>query len=204
MFGSMSPMIGKDFISQKEFIVGVLISVVIVLLVCMPFFSNSIRVLEKWTSTVPLPKRKIYLSMNIKISLSFMVSIVTILFVYLLSINNAISSLEAGQGTIQSMMIKNIVLASVCLIYSIINLLALLRQISSPVKETVSMLEEINNGEGDLTKRLEIVTRDELGVLMNSFNIFAETLKELLKELKLALLGSLHRRIILKTPMQRI
>lgn len=50
------------------------------------------------------------------------------------------------------------------------------RSITKPIKETVEMLEDIAEGEGDLTKRLKAMTRDEIGDMAGLFNVFVEKL----------------------------
>ena len=46
--------------------------------------------------------------------------------------------------------------------------------ISTPLITTVDMLKDIAEGEGDLTKRMEVNSQDELGDLAHWFNIFVE------------------------------
>lgn len=41
--------------------------------------------------------------------------------------------------------------------------------IANPLKKVVEMLKEISNGEGDLTRRLPAIRKDEIGELINSF-----------------------------------
>lgn len=48
----------------------------------------------------------------------------------------------------------------------------------SPVFSMVSRLEDIAQGEADLTKRLEVETNDELGAMAQWFNTFADRLQE--------------------------
>ncbi len=54
--------------------------------------------------------------------------------------------------------------------------------VTKPIKHTVKMIKDIAQGEGDLTKRLEIKSNDEIGQLAIWFNIFAEKLQELILE----------------------
>lgn len=48
-----------------------------------------------------------------------------------------------------------------------------------PLTSTVDRLREIAEGEGDLTKRLEILTNDELGQLSKWFNLFIEKIQRM-------------------------
>lgn len=51
-------------------------------------------------------------------------------------------------------------------------------------KELSQILTEIDNGEGDLTKRLTIRTKDEVGQLVVGFNSFIEQLQNIISKLK--------------------
>ena len=51
------------------------------------------------------------------------------------------------------------------------------RTISRPLDEVVSQLRDISEGEGDLTKRLAVRSRDEIGELARWFNIFMDKLQ---------------------------
>ncbi|QTA87380.1 methyl-accepting chemotaxis protein [Desulfonema magnum] len=52
-----------------------------------------------------------------------------------------------------------------------------------PVKKVAEGLKDIAEGEGDLTRRLEIRSRDELGELAEWFNIFLKKLQNIISEI---------------------
>jgi methyl-accepting chemotaxis protein len=52
-----------------------------------------------------------------------------------------------------------------------------------PIRHTVDMLKDIAEGEGDLTKRLDIKVKDEIGELATWFNLFMEKLQELIAQI---------------------
>jgi len=56
--------------------------------------------------------------------------------------------------------------------------------ISSPVRQTVSMLRDISEGEGDLTRRLTIASEDETGEFAGHFNHFVGNLQHLIIEIR--------------------
>lgn len=64
------------------------------------------------------------------------------------------------------------------LIYFIIK-----RSISRPLGNTVSMIKDIAEGEGDLTKRLEVLSSDEVGDLSMWFNNFIDNLQGMIKKI---------------------
>ncbi|SLM29699.1 exported hypothetical protein [Desulfamplus magnetovallimortis] len=53
--------------------------------------------------------------------------------------------------------------------------------IMRPVRQTVEMIKDIAQGEGDLTKRLSIRTKDEIGELSGWFNTFLDNLQSIIK-----------------------
>jgi len=56
------------------------------------------------------------------------------------------------------------------------------RGITKPVAEAVAGLKDIAEGEGDLTIRLEVKSRDEVGELAKWFNTFMEKLQAIIKD----------------------
>ncbi len=56
------------------------------------------------------------------------------------------------------------------------------RSIMRPLNETVDMITNISEGEGDLTKRLQVKGNDELTQLTSGFNVFSEKIKTLVND----------------------
>jgi len=56
------------------------------------------------------------------------------------------------------------------------------RGISRPIGKTVAMLRDIAEGEGDLTKRLEVKSRDEMGEVARWFNGFIDNLQSIIRD----------------------
>ncbi len=55
--------------------------------------------------------------------------------------------------------------------------------IAKPVVYATEMIKDIAEGEGDLTKKLEILSKDELGDLARWFNAFVDNLRKIIQEL---------------------
>jgi methyl-accepting chemotaxis protein len=53
-----------------------------------------------------------------------------------------------------------------------------------PVNRVVDMLKDVSEGEGDLTKRLEIPSHDEIGQLARYFNAFCDKLEALIRDIR--------------------
>lgn len=58
------------------------------------------------------------------------------------------------------------------------------RNIIGPIKKTSIMLKDIAEGDGDLRKRLEVVSNDEIGELAKEFNKFIEKLHQIIVNVK--------------------
>lgn len=55
--------------------------------------------------------------------------------------------------------------------------------ILKPIRQVVLMLKDVAKGEGDLTKRLDVQSRGEIGEMCHSFNAFMEKIHVLIKEI---------------------
>jgi methyl-accepting chemotaxis protein len=60
--------------------------------------------------------------------------------------------------------------------------LALVRSVSRALNKMIGMVKDLAEGEGDLTKRLEIATRDELGELASWFNTFLDKVHHIISQ----------------------
>ena len=79
---------------------------------------------------------------------------------------------------IQVAMAVLVVVLLIAAIILILNLVAI-----RPLKTLTAMVTDLVQGEGDLTKRLNLTSRDELGKLAEIFNRFIERMQQLLKEI---------------------
>jgi len=59
----------------------------------------------------------------------------------------------------------------------------LMVSITTPLKRASSVLQDIAEGDGDLTQRLHVVTKDELGEVAYWFNSFVEKLQQMVGEI---------------------
>ncbi len=83
-----------------------------------------------------------------------------------------------GQQTLNLVVFLVVAIAAVSLTWIIVR-----RFISIPIRQTVAMLKDIAEGEGDLTKRMEVKTNDEIGEMGSWFNTFVEKIQTIIKEI---------------------
>ncbi len=77
--------------------------------------------------------------------------------------------------------VKSLVIASLLSILLILPITFLLsNKIINPIRQVVDGLENIAEGEGDLTRRLRVTGKDEIGDLAKWFNIFLEKLTRII------------------------
>jgi methyl-accepting chemotaxis protein len=62
----------------------------------------------------------------------------------------------------------------------------LARSIARPMGQTVELLKDIAQGEGDLTKRLDVRSQDEIGELARWFNTFMDKLEDIIARVSAA------------------
>jgi len=76
-----------------------------------------------------------------------------------------------------------LILAFLVIVGLCVTFLYVSNSIVTPVNNTIDMLKNIAAGEGDLTKRLTISAKDEIGELAKCFNTFVENLQMLIKNI---------------------
>jgi methyl-accepting chemotaxis protein len=84
-------------------------------------------------------------------------------------------------------LVLNSITALVLLAVLVIVLLTLQRTVVVNVVRASSRLHEIASGDGDLTQRIQIARKDEIGILASNFNQFVDKLSQIVTDIKLNL-----------------
>jgi methyl-accepting chemotaxis protein len=87
-------------------------------------------------------------------------------------------------STLASLRLGILILCVVLAIAILIPLLIGVRSVTNPINRTAQMVKDISEGEGDLTKRLKIIRKDEIGALAVYFNVFLDKLQEMVRQIK--------------------
>jgi methyl-accepting chemotaxis protein len=89
--------------------------------------------------------------------------------------------LESQLGDMnRAAMTQQLVGALIVLVLALATMLVIARSITGPIRQMVSLVNDIADGEGDLTKRLTTRSVDELGELAKGINRFIDKLQGLL------------------------
>ncbi|ATP89694.1 methyl-accepting chemotaxis protein [Aeromonas caviae] len=81
-------------------------------------------------------------------------------------------------------MTQQLIGALIVLALALGTMLVIARSITGPIRQMVSLVDDIADGDGDLTKRLETRSRDELGALARGINRFIDKLQALLGDVQ--------------------
>ena len=98
------------------------------------------------------------------------------------SIVTLISTATARANTLQTIKILLLISLLCCVILIPISM-ALTRVIIRPISTVVEGLKGIAKGKGDLTRRLDVRTSDEVGELASWFNSFIETMQGMIQDI---------------------
>jgi len=67
-------------------------------------------------------------------------------------------------------------------VITMLSVFFMVKVIVYPINKTVKLMEDIGDGEGDLTQRLEVGSKDEMALIAGAFNRFVERIQGLILE----------------------
>ncbi|WBW95628.1 methyl-accepting chemotaxis protein [Oceanirhabdus sp. W0125-5] len=79
---------------------------------------------------------------------------------------------------------STILIGFISLVFILFMIFLIAKGIIKPINKTTEMLKDIAEGEGDLTRRLEVYTSDEIGELATFFNLFVDKIQKLIVDVK--------------------
>ncbi len=90
-------------------------------------------------------------------------------------------SLADLENDISKMMTKTVLTMIAGAIFTIIFLMLILRRIiGTPLKELLERVKDLAGGEGDLTSRVSVNSKDELGEIASNINLFIEKIQQVI------------------------
>jgi methyl-accepting chemotaxis protein len=104
--------------------------------------------------------------------------------IYLDDVDDAVTAKEKEiQAEVSSEKMWLISILAVILVVVAVGIFFIARRISTPIIRASEMLKDIAQGEGDLTVRLDVVSKDEVGEMANWFNVFIEKLQGIIQKI---------------------
>lgn len=91
---------------------------------------------------------------------------------------------EIAFSNLNSQTQKLLIISLIFFMIGAIGIYVLLKLLFKPLVALQSMVKDLSSGEGDLTQRLHVKSRDELGDIANSVNLFIEKIQNVLVNAK--------------------
>lgn len=90
-------------------------------------------------------------------------------------------------STVKNIQTMTLILSAVFVLAVIVGIIFIVRTVSSPAnrasKQLETIISDIKHDRGDLTARLDVTTKDEIGVLSGGINDFIENLQSIMKKI---------------------
>ncbi len=93
-------------------------------------------------------------------------------------------SLDSYRIAVKKVVVTLFISFLLLLVFAISAIVYMSSKIVKPLRTAVDLLNDIAEGEGDLTKRLTVATHDEIGLLAQGFNNFADKIHEVIVQTK--------------------
>jgi len=173
LFGPAVVLWGKPFMNIEHFILAELAVLPLLFLFIIPVFILFVQKLEQWGSTVPLSERYPFISFGKKMLLSLFTTIIG--SSTLLVLLNVILLYDNPTITLHDLIFKNIIVASIGIAISGLNISLLISQVTKPV---TSLTHKLSTDLYNLTKSFCVVSRDETGTMANSLGEFLNAIED--------------------------
>jgi methyl-accepting chemotaxis protein len=95
---------------------------------------------------------------------------------------DAKTTYDESKAVYKNTIIAIISLVAVCAAITLILSVVIIRAITVPVSRVTKKLKEISNNGGDLTQRIGYESKDEIGVLSSSFDLFVDKLQGIVRD----------------------
>lgn len=181
--GNFPVLLPHEFIDQTELILALLIGVPIVFLFAIPFFIQMNKALEIYINKVPFSNQYRNLNISNKMTIVFLLSIIGTTIIFIAAILGIIHN--SAESDLSRIILEKLVVTSISVFaLTFLNLYLFRKQFLDPIMNIKNSMSELAKGEGDLSKKLEITTKDEVGELSFWFNNFMENIANLVKQIK--------------------
>lgn len=173
-----------DYYTQNEYLLSDILAFAFIFLFTVPFFTFTLMNIDKLGQEIPMSKDKMFPSIKLKLAINMIATVFgSLLVIIILNISQP-QPMSEKVDIHFVLLFKNLLIGCLCLIAGLINLFMLTRQLVTPVNKIIIMLGDISDGEGNLTKRLQTESRDDIGQLVMQFNTFVDTVHNMVSMVK--------------------
>jgi len=88
------------------------------------------------------------------------------------------------KASIEGLFSKSVILFCIVIVISALSYFAIQKIVIKPLNKVTEVLKDIAEGDGDLTKRVDIKSKDEIGDMACYFNGFSDTIQGIVKTIK--------------------
>ena len=181
--GPNSGIIGVAGLSLKQIVLANLLSIPLIFLFTVPHIIITTKLLEKHLLSENLVTNKVVVSIKWKLGVSTIYTFCGAMFLLFVFNISLVNSFQGGVN-IPALIQKNIIVLLLSLSIAGFNVILMIRNIIHPINDSVEILKNISQGEGDLTKQIEIGTTDEIGLMGKYFNLTVEKIRTLIQTIK--------------------
>lgn len=101
-------------------------------------------------------------------------------------VDKANQTYSESEKVYRQTIIANMVLIGLCAIITLVLSVIITKSITDPVKKVTIKLKEVSSSGGDLTQRIDYVSKDEIGELSSSFDLFMDKLQGIIKDVTIS------------------
>lgn len=172
----------KSFISKEEYIYCEFGILPLVFFYNLPFFIRITQLVEDLTIDIEKPEKSDYFSINTKFLL---VSIFNLLGIVSLLILTIFSTLTQENKVINdNFILKILIISFLSFIMAMLNSYLVCSQIFHPIQKILEQSKEISTDKGNLSKRIALSNRDELGSIGKYLNLAFDSIEKIILSVK--------------------
>ncbi len=172
----------KDLQPYQSFLSN-LFCVPIIFLFTVSHIIMTTNLLEKHVHAMGwiLPRKP--MSLRTKLGVGTLFTIFGALFL-LFIFNLAVGRSFSGEVDLLLLVSRNLTVLLISLAIATLNFAMLISQISAPIKQTVRILSDISEGDGDISKRIDVWSQDEIGEMAKYLNLTLTKLGDIVRTIR--------------------
>ena len=178
-FGPSVVLVGMDFVDNAQFWLSQLLVIPLILLFVIPVFISFVIALESWSKELPLSDDYPFISFGKKMVAAIFTTVLG--NIILLILFNIAISMTIKELSLSELVFKNISIGIIGLLISAINIYLLVRQATGAV---LSITDLVSKDQHDLTKVINVNSRDETGIMARGINTFIQEIATAIDSVK--------------------